>query len=201
MFAVGHLALGYLTGKAIGKLLKVNPKVSLLFVASVIPDIDILISGIEHRGPTHSLIIYLLSFLPALLLYGKTAVPYFLALAQHAAVGDYITGGAQLLWPFTSHTYGIAMDITSPINLLLEWSVFLLSLVVIFKTNDVRLLFRHHRSNLLLSTPLVAVLLPAILRFPTYVPLELMIPHVIYLALFALSLLVDLKHVVVKSNE
>lgn len=193
MYAVGHLAAGYLTGRAAGKALKVTPNLSLLFLASVVPDIDILIPWLEHRGPTHSLILFIILFIPVLLLSGKKAVPYFIALAQHSLLGDYVTGGAQLLWPLTNHVYGTGMDITNPTNLLLEWSLFFVSLALLLQTKDLWLLFQRHRSNLLLSTPLFTVLLPAFLSFPTYVPLELLVPHLIYLALFTLSIVLDLK--------
>ena len=71
MFAVRHLALGYLTGRVGGRLLNVNPNIFLLLLASVMPNIDLLTSGLEHRGPTHSLIIFLVLFIPAFLLQGK----------------------------------------------------------------------------------------------------------------------------------
>jgi membrane-bound metal-dependent hydrolase YbcI (DUF457 family) len=193
VFAVGHLAAGYLIGRVAGDGLKVRPNLSLLFLASVIPDVDLLIPGVEHRGPTHSLILSIILFLPVLLLTGKTAIPYFLALAQHALLGDYVTGGAQLLWPLTTQIYGIGIDVTSLTNLLLEWGLFLVSMAVLVHTRDLWRLFRRDRTNLLLSTPLLTVLLPAFLRFPTYVPLELMVPHLVYLTVFALSIALDVK--------
>ena len=199
MYAVGHLALGYLTGRAAGKHLKVNPNISLLLLASVIPDIDILLPGLEHRGPTHSLITFLILLIPAILLYRKKAIPCFIALAQHSLIGDYITGGTQLLWPLTSHIYGTGREITSLPNILLEWGLFLISMVLMLKTKDIWLLFRHHRSNLLLSTPLFAVLLPTFLNFPTHVPLELLIPHLAYITLFTLSIIMDLKAILLAS--
>jgi len=193
MFAVGHLAAGYLIGRVAGKVLNVRPNLSLLFLAAVIPDIDLLIPSVEHRGPTHSLIVFILLFLPVLLLAGTKAIPYFLALAQHSFLGDYVTGGAQLLWPFTTQVYGTGLDVTSSTNLLLEWGFFLVSMAVLLYTRDLWRLFRRDRANLLLSTPLLTVLLPAFLRFPTYVPLELMVPHLVYLTIFALSIALDVK--------
>jgi membrane-bound metal-dependent hydrolase YbcI (DUF457 family) len=149
---------------------------------------------VKHRGPTHSLLIAIIIFLPLLLRRtGKTAIPYFLALVQHALIGDYVTGGAQLLWPLTTTVYGTGLDVTSPTNLLLEWGLFLVSIVVLLHTRDLWRLFQGHRTNLLLSTPLLTVLLPAFLSFPTYVPLELLAPHLIYLTLFAISIAMDVK--------
>lgn len=197
MFAVGHLALGYLTGKATSKLLNVDVNVPLLFVASIIPDIDLLIGTRVHRGPTHSLLVIVVLFLPLFMVYRKRATPYFIAVIQHAILGDYLTGGGglQLLWPATSEWYGIGFEGASLTNILIEWASFLASLTIMHKARDTWTLFQHDPSNLLLSIPILTVLLPTLLSFPLSVPLELVIPHVVYLAIFALSILVDLKSI------
>lgn len=194
MFAVGHLALGYITGKAASKLLNVDANIPLLFVASVIPDIDLLIPGLEHRGPTHSLVIISLLFIPAFMLYGKRAAPYFIAMIQHSIPGDYLTDvGIQLLWPATLHWYGVGIEIASLANILIEWTFFLTSLTIILKTKDAWTLFQHHPSNLLLSIPIFTVLLPTFFSFPLSIPSELILPHLTYLTTFTLSVLIDLK--------
>ena len=193
MFAVGHMALGYLTGRIAGRLLKVKPNIFLLFLASVIPDIDLFIPGLEHRGPTHSLIILIVILIPAYLIHGKKTVPYFVALAQHSLIGDYITESTKLLWPLTQNMFGTGIEVTNFSNILLEWSIFLISMAVLLKTQDIQLLFRHHRLNLLLSAPLFAALMIIFFNFPTYVPLELLIPHLTYLTLFTLSIIIGMK--------
>ena len=198
MFAVGHLALGYLTGRVVGRLLKVNPNIFLLFLTSVIPDIDLLIPGLEHRGPTHSLIIPVVLLIPAFLLHGKKTVPYFVALAQHSLIGDYLTESTKLLWPLTKHFFGTGMELTSLPNILLEWCLFLISMALLLKTKDIQLLFQHHRLNLLLSTPLFVMLMIIFFNFPTYVPLELLIPHLTYLMLFTLGIIINLKVILFK---
>jgi membrane-bound metal-dependent hydrolase YbcI (DUF457 family) len=172
----------------------------LLFVASIIPDVDLLIPGLEHRGPTHSLIVYGLLLIPALLLYGRKVAPYFVALAQHSLIGDFVTGGAQLLWPLTSaNLYAIGIQITSLTNITLEWVLFLASFLIMQKAKEVSTLFQSHPSNLLLSIPTFTVLLPTLLRFPMYVPLALIIPHLVYLTIFTLSILIDFKSILKKS--
>lgn len=171
-----------------------NVNVPSLFVVSIISDVDLLIPGIKHRGPTHSLIVFLLLFLPAFTAYGKRAVPYFIALAQHSIIGDYITGGTQLLWPLTPNWYGSGIAITSLTNILTEWTLFLISTTILLKTKDAGILFQKHRSNLLLSIPVFTVLLPSFFSFPLRVPLELFIPHLAYLMLFNLSILMDFRH-------
>ena len=201
MYAVGHLALGYLTGKATGKLLNVSVSLPLLFLASVIPDIDLLIPGLQHRGPTHSLIISTLIFIPLVAYYRKKAIPYFIALTQHSLIGDYITSeGIQLLWPLNSiHYYGPAIEVTSLTNILLELTLFLVCFTILLKTRDAWILFQPHSSNLTLSIPTFTVLLPTLISFPISVPLALIVPHLIYLIVFAVSILIDFKALLKKS--
>ena len=190
MYAVGHFALGYLTGKLAAKSLDVSINLPLLFLASVLPDIDLLIPGLEHRGPLHSVILFCLIFIPIFLLYKKRAAPYFVALIQHIIIGDYLIGGdLQLLWPLTTNTYGFHIEITSLTNIVLEWSLFLISTAIMFKANDVMLLFKRHSSNMILSIPVMTVLLPTVISFPLYVPLALLVPHLFYLILFFFSII------------
>jgi len=195
MYAVGHLALGYITGKATGKLLNVKVNLPLLFLASIIPDIDLLIPGLQHRGPTHSLIISILIFIPLVAYYGKKATPYFIALTQHALIGDYLTsGGIQLLWPINStYYYGLPIEITSLTNITMEWILFLTAFTILLKTKEASTLFQPHPSNLLLSIPTFTVLLPTLISFPQYVHPALIIPHLIHLTIFTLSILIDFK--------
>jgi len=193
-FAVGHLALGYLTGKMTSKLLDVKTHVPLLFFASVLPDVD-LVLGLEHRGPTHSLIVYALVFVPAFWLYGKRSLPFFASLTQHVVLGDLLTGGVQMLWPVASEWYGLQVQITSAFNISLEWAAFSIAMGLLWKTGDVTSLFQHHPTNLLLTIPVFTIILPAFLSYPIAVPVALIAPHLVFLALLALSIVMDLKQI------
>jgi len=109
-YAVGHLSLGYIISKSASKVLRTEINLPLIFTLSVIPDIDILIPFIEHRGPTHSILAMLIIFIPVFILYGKRVAPYLLALIQHPLIGDYFVGGKiQLFWPITTNRYGIEL--------------------------------------------------------------------------------------------
>ncbi len=192
MYAVGHLALGYLAGRAASKLFNVEMNIPMLFVASIIPDIDLLVPYFEDRGLIHSIFIFGLLFLPASLLYGKRAVPYFAALATHSIIGDYLTNdGVQLLWPVTLDWYGGGIPVRSLTNALLEWILFIISLTIMLRTKDLEILFQKHSSNILLSIPALTILLPTIFNIPTYVPAALFFPHFTCLSLFTLSILID----------
>ena len=82
---------------------------------------------------------------------------------------------------------------TSLPNVILEWTFFLTSLTLIYKTRDAWKLFQPHPSNLLLSIPVFTVLLPTLVSFPLPIPSGLIIPHLTYLTIFTLSILIDLK--------
>jgi membrane-bound metal-dependent hydrolase YbcI (DUF457 family) len=190
-FAIGHFAAGYILAKGSGRLLKVNLNIPIVLTLSIIPDADIIIGqGVYHRGPTHSIILAFLVFLPAFVIYKKTAIPYFIALIQHSLLGDYITGGnIQLFWPLVLRGYGTDwLNITSPANITIEWSLFLGSVLIMFKAKDLHALLRPKKSNLILTIPTLTVLLPTLLDFPLHVPIWLMPPHMFYLVLFLASL-------------
>jgi membrane-bound metal-dependent hydrolase YbcI (DUF457 family) len=89
MFAVGHIALGYLSGKAASKLLDARINVQLLFFASIVPDVDFLL-GLEHRGPTHSLILQTAVFIPIFLAYKKRSHARFFLVDPTFAIGRLV---------------------------------------------------------------------------------------------------------------
>jgi len=186
------LALGYLLGKASSRLLKTKLNVPLALTLSVIPDIDILIPFLEHRGPTHSLITLMLILPFSLAVFGKNSLPYFVALAQHALVGDFITSrGIKMFWPMTNNWYGLGIDMLSLTNLTLELTSFVLSMTVLLVTRDIIPLLKPHKSNFLLLVPSGAIM-STLIGFTRESPPLLIIPHYIYIALFAVSILIDL---------
>lgn len=194
MFAVGHLALGYLLGRASAKLSTVKVNVPLLLVLSILPDADILFQPFIpniHRGPTHSIILLSIAFLPVFAIYRKRAIPYFVAILSHPLVGDFLIGQTKLLWPLQMD-FGIGILMRSPTNIILEWSAFLVSIVVMLKTGDMRKFLQPHLSNLLLCIPAFTVLVPTILSFPLGVPVWLEPPHLVYMFLFAIAIIMAL---------
>lgn len=187
------MGFGYIAGKASGKFLKTGINLPLVFMLSVVPDIDLLFPlFLQHRGPTHSIIVAFIVFVPFFVLYRGKVLPYFVALIQHSLFGDYLAGGnVQLLWPLSEERFGVSIGIESPINLALEWVLFLASMVVMVRVGDLRVLLQPHDSNLILSVPTFTVLLPTFLCFPLYVPVWLILPHLIYLFIFLASIFVD----------
>ena len=191
MFAIGHFAIGYLTGKASAKTLNVQLNMPLLLTASVIPDVDLFLRFIHHRGPTHSLITIIALTVPFLIYYRKTAVPYFIALASHSLIGDFLTDGTQLFWPLSTEMIGVLnIDVYSLTNSLLELTLFIVSIALMFKTGDLRKIARD-KYKIALLLPFGAILGPmlAVGRGSEYaLPLLLVIPSLFYLALFTYSI-------------
>jgi hypothetical protein len=198
------MAIAYLLSKGTGRLLKVNFNIPLILVLSLIPDIDIvfefLLNSPIHRGPTHSLITAILVFVPFFWVYRQKAVPYFAALASHSVIGDSIIGGQlQLLWPLSTQEYGLHelgfpyINIYNPVNIALEFILFVIAVVVMFKTRDIFRFFRNSKLNLILTIPIFTVLLPTFASYPLHVPYLLLVPHLFYLLLFSISVLIVLK--------
>jgi hypothetical protein len=132
----------------------------------------------------------ILVFAPVLAIYRKKAVPYFVALIQHSLIGDFIGGnGPQLFWPVTTMSYGATVDMAGALNSLMESSMIILAIIVMWKTKDWTIFIKSKTLNLILVIPAFTVLLPLVLRIPLSVPLWLVLPHLILAALFSLAIL------------
>ncbi len=204
MFAVGHMSLAYLLGKGSGKLIGVKPNVPLLMVVSILPDIDIVfdfLTGSQiHRGPTHSIIVALLAFIPLFIIYRKKAIPYIFALISHPLIGDFFIGGnLQLFWPLSTTEFGLHElgNIFSPINITLELILFVFAMLVLYKSQDWKAFFKADRTNSILIIPVATVLLPSTVGYPFAESLLLSEPlmalaHLVYLVLFVIAILKSL---------
>jgi membrane-bound metal-dependent hydrolase YbcI (DUF457 family) len=171
-----------------------NLNIPLIFTLSIIPDADILLQHfglIQHRGPTHSIVLSIIAFAPVLIIYRKKALPYLMALAQHTLIGDFMLGGRfQLFWPVTTEYYGTGTSVTDQTGAALECAFFLASVAMMLLTRDIVTLTQPHGSNLMLAIPTFTVILPTFLSYPMQVPALLITPHVVYLAMFTTSILV-----------
>jgi len=88
---------------------------------------------------------------------------------------------------------GYVIDIRSPANIALEWTLFVLMLVIMMKSGDMLDFFRQRKSNLILAVPIFTVLLPTFLSVPLEVPLWLVPPHIFLTLLFFVSILIELR--------
>jgi membrane-bound metal-dependent hydrolase YbcI (DUF457 family) len=191
MYAIGHFALGYLTGKGASKLAGVKINLPLLLAISVIPDVDLLFSGfMDHRGLTHSIIVIGVLMIPFFMKYKKAMLPYLAALLSHVFIGDLFTGGIEFLWPITKANIGFDIAVASlPISII-EITLFCASLVIMYKLTDLQTLFRPHKSNLFLL-----VCIGAISGSLTFM---LFIPDFIWFCIFSVSVLIELSYVTSK---
>ena len=126
----------------------------LLLVASVIPDIDLLLRFLMHRGPTHSLITLTVLMIPFFVVYRKRVIPYFAALLSHVLIGDFFGGGIELLWPLTQNWFGaINFSVASSINMIAELSLFCLAVPIMFKLGDLKSLLKPHNKTVQHHSP------------------------------------------------
>jgi hypothetical protein len=126
------------------------------------------------------------------MIYRKQAVPYFIALVQHGLVGDFIAGHVQLFWPISHVDFGIGLSITGLTNQTIEWTMFLVAIMLLAITKDYREFFKPKTSNLVLIIPTVTVLLPTLLNIPIEVPALLIPPHLVYTVMFTAAILTEL---------
>jgi membrane-bound metal-dependent hydrolase YbcI (DUF457 family) len=196
-FAIGHFALGYLFGKGSSKLAGVKVNVPLLFAVSVLPDVDLLLRFLMHRGPTHSLVVISVLMVPFFVVYRKKAFPYYVALLSHVLIGDFFTGGVELFWPLSQSWFGaLNFEVQSLPSVLVELSLFLVTLPVMYKLGDLQSLLKPHNWNLVLIVPLGSVLGPLLAvgrGQEASLPALLVLPSIFYVGLFVYSMLVELR--------
>ena len=189
--------MGYITGKGSSKLAKVKVNLPLLFAASVLPDVDLLMRFLMHQGPTHSLITITVLMIPFFIVYRKQAIPYYAALLSHILIGDFFTGGVQLFWPLSQARFGaLNIDVTSLTNVIAELVLFFLTLPIMYKLGDLQTLFKPHNKNWALIIPLGAVLGPLLAvgrGQESTLPTLLAVPSLFYIGLFAYSMFVELR--------
>jgi len=207
MFAIGHLALGYITGKTSEKSLNVKMNLPLVLVLSILHDTDFLVPFLPHRGPTHSIILLLVIALPFVLLFKKQTIPYLAALLSHPILGDYLTrtsetkGGVQLFYPISSSWFAAGSANAIPLYMTLEVALFLASWILIAATKDIKTIITPHPSNLLLSIPILTTLVQLFTQFPIPIPQELIIQHLILIGLLTIPILIDIRQVTCKTRQ
>jgi membrane-bound metal-dependent hydrolase YbcI (DUF457 family) len=201
MYAIGHFALGYLTGKSSSKLLKTNVSMPLMLAVSVIPDIDLILEILNptifmHRGLTHSITVYTVLLIPFFIIYGKQAIPYYFVLLSHSLVGDFFTGGVGAFWPVSQDWFGcFLMQIGSLADVLVELALFAGATAIMFKAGDLKAILHPNIENLALIVAFGAVLGPilSIGEIEGNLPTLLLVPSLFWLVLFAYSIILALR--------
>ena len=169
----------------------------LLFAASVLPDVDLLLPFIQHRGPTHSIITLTLLMIPFFVVYRKKAIPYYAALLSHILIGDFFTGGIELFWPLSNNMFGaLNFEVSSLPIALTELSLFLFTLPLMYKLGDLKELLKPNEKSWALIIPLGSIIGPLVSLGrgqENTLPTILVIPSLIYIGIFTYSLYAWLK--------
>lgn len=182
MFAVGHMSVAYLLTRGLKRFGWPSMSIPLVWVFSLLPDLDLLIPGIIHMGPTHSIMFAFAAFLPLFLYKGKEVVPYFLGYASHTVLGDLITNhGVWFLWPLSRRRFGVFTPYTYRpyFSANLELVLFGLFVLVFIITRDYAGGLYSSDTKVLSLIPFTALLVPLVFGFPIPVPLRLIPPHLV----------------------
>jgi len=144
MYILGHMALGYFSAKVVKKITGYNYNIFLVWFLSLLPDIDIIIPNLLHRGPTHSLTIILIVFIITYLVK-ISLMPYVAALGSHSLIGDLLTSnvgewgmGVQILWPFTTEAYILPLTMSFNNQIIIEQILFTIMIVDILYSKFVQ---------------------------------------------------------------
>ena len=169
MFAVGHISAAYLLTRGLKRAGSPSMSIPLVMAFSLLPDLDLLIPGVRHMGPTHSLA-FAIAVLMFLILYkGREATPYFLVYASHTILGDLITNrGVRFLWPLTQRVYQITLPFSRnpAFSTGLELTLFALFILVYMITKDYTDGPHSNNTKLVTLIPLTALLVPLVFSFP-----------------------------------
>jgi hypothetical protein len=186
LFFLGHMAWAYVwavafAGKGWKKLF-----VPAVFVLAVLPDLDLFLwdFGVEHHTFMHSLFFWLVLFMPFLVIYRLKVIPYFVAVVQHFAFGDFLVGEVMLFWPFSFSYFGLNTAMMSVFDVGLEVGGLLLALGVMYFNGDLRRLLSMEKGNVWMFFPFLA-LVASMLFFAVDLPILPLVYHIGQSRLFA----------------
>ena len=192
MYALGHIALGYIVSKGICKVIGRPVNIFLVIALSVLPDIDFFLPGVYHRGITHSIVLSALIFLPFLIRDFNGSIPYLGALISHSFIGDFFTGDVLLFWPLSSRffKYSGFVPLKSSEEAYLEIILFSVFVIIFTWVKEYNYLEYGLGTLLLLFIPFGAVLASILLiRFSYQAQKVLLLPHIVILVIIGIPYL------------
>ena len=194
---LGHMAWGYVwavvfAGKRGGKLF-----VPAVLMLAVLPDVDLFLGGfgVEHHTFTHSLFFWFVLFVPFLAVYRGKVIPYFVAVVQHFAFGDFFVGEVMLFWPFSLSYFGFSTAMMSVFDVGLETVGLLLAAGFMYFNGDLKRLISVSLDNVVMFFPLLA-LVTSMLFFAVDVPIIPLVAHLLVSPVFATIVLAHIVLVV-----
>jgi len=142
-------------GKRRGKLF-----IPAVLMLGVMPDVDLLLEdfGVVHHTFTHSLFFWFTLFAPFMLVSRRKVIPYFVAVVQHFAFGDFFVGKVMLFWPFSPLYLGFKLTMPSILGVTLEIAGLLLATRIIYFNGDLKRLLTVDTHNTPMFFPLFALL-------------------------------------------
>ncbi len=200
MFLVGHSVWGYILASLTARALRLdsahnsyrfNPYIAMIL--AMIPDMDIMLYdlGVRHRSITHSILFWLVLFIPFLIVYRKRSLPYLVAVMQHIMVGDIIVGKTRIVWPL-GYELGLGYSITSSVNITIE--IIGIVIMLVLARSDGMLAVR--RSNIF-SIVIIILVLGSLLYLLIPLPISkfrvsenipyIVALHVVYSAVLSIS--------------
>ena len=172
--AWGYVCAVVFAGKRGGKLF-----VPAVLMLAVLPDVDLFLGGfgVEHHTFFHSLFFWVVLFVPFLAVYRGKVIPYFVAVVQHFAFGDFFVGAVMLFWPFSLSYFGFSTARMSVFDVALEVAGLLLAAGVMYFNGDLRRLLSVEKRNVLMFFPFLA-LVTSMLFFAVDVPIVPLVSHI-----------------------
>jgi hypothetical protein len=198
LFFLGHMAWAYVWAVIFAGMLG-GRRDRKLFVPAVLmlgvaPDIDIFLRsfGVVHHTITHSLFFWFVIFAPFFVVFRRNTIPYFAALVQHFAFGDFLVGNVMILWPLSTSLFGLSIAMPSVLDVALETAGLLLAAGIIFFNGDLRRLLSVDTRNIPMFLPFLA-LVTSMLFFAVDWPI---IPLVAYIWSRKLLTIIVLEHMI-----
>jgi hypothetical protein len=126
----------------------------------VLPDVDLFFGslGLVHHTITHSLFFWIIIFAPFFVVFRLKSVPYFAAVVQHFAFGDFLMGKVMIFWPFNSSYFGLHIPMPSLLDVALETAGLVLAAGIIIFNGDLKRLLSVDIHNVWMVLPLLALL-------------------------------------------
>ena len=168
-YFLGHMVWAYIFAIAAWAFIpgvKRNGKlfVPAILILGILPDSDLLVGslGIVHHAITHSFFFWFIIFIPLFVIFRLTSIPYFVAVVQHFAFGDFLMDKVMLFWPFNSSYFGFNFGMASLIDVVFEIAGLFLALGIMLYLGDIKRLFSVDKRNILMIIPLLALLVSAL---------------------------------------
>ncbi len=165
LYFLGHMAWAYVWAVIVLALVPGGKRGGKLFVPAVLmlgvlPDVDLLFRslGLVHHTVTHSLFFWIILFAPFFVFFRLKSVPYFAAVVQHFAFGDFLVGKVMIFWPFSSSYFGLHIAMPSVLDVALETAGLLLAAGIIILNGDLRRLLSVDIRNVWMVLPFLALL-------------------------------------------